>query len=230
MSTSIVLNSESFATAADAFRTRCSVPILIILAEDNNATDTTPPNLAFKVPETSILSAVAKPVLEGFRRFLPEPSNAPLFWLSQESGGKEPVSWAMPVGLFAQMKQHEHDEEDRRPAAIRGGPSSETKSISQINANEFKKTHITFPIKLYANFRVTKRGEVFPFHASHMNGSELVAAMSENALHSVKRSVAIMNPESYKTFLGKLNPQDMEALYDLYAGQYFLYTNAISIY
>src|SRR3989338_3208736 len=117
MSTSIVLNSESFATAADAFRPRCSVPILIILAEDNNATDTTPPNLAFKVPETSILCAVAKAVLEGFRRYLPEPNNAPMFWLSQEPGGKEPLPCTTPVGLLAQMKQHEYAEEDLRPAA-----------------------------------------------------------------------------------------------------------------
>lgn len=233
MSTSIVLNSESFTTAADAFRTRCSVPILIILAEDNNATDTTPPNLAFKVPETSILCAVAKAVLEGFRKFLPEPNNAPLFWLSQEAGGKEPVSWTAPVGLLAQMKQHERDEEDQRPAAIKGGPSNNSNNsspnggappassvaspfASQVqNVGQFKKPHIIFPLKLYANFRVTKRGEVFPFHAAHMNGAELVKALHDNVLHSVKRSVAIMNTVSYESFVGKLNPQDMEALYDL---------------
>jgi hypothetical protein len=215
MSNSVVLNSESFAAAADAFRTRCSVPVLIVLAEDHNATDTTPPNLAFKVPETSLLCAVAKPVLEGFRRYLPEPNNAPLFWLSWENGGKEPVSWTTPIGLVAQLKQHEFDREDALAAAAATTKIATSATLNFDDSSSKKKSHVIFPIKLFANFRVTKRGEIFPFHASHMTGSQFVTAMNDNVLHSVKRSVAIMNSDSYKTFLGKLNPTDMEALYDL---------------
>jgi hypothetical protein len=235
MSTSIVLNSESFETAADAFRTRCSVPFLIILSEENIATQPAPPNLAFTVPQTSILSSMSKAILEGFRRYLAEPNNAPMFWLSRGTNGKDPVSWTVPVGLLAQEVEHEHDLEDlekrlqreKEATTVTASTSSSSSPYSaasatsslqmpkqEFNPDTFRKPRVLFPIKLYANFRVTKRGEIFPFHASNLNGPQLVDGLHKNALHALKRSVAIMNTDYYRDFLGKLNPQDMKLLFD----------------
>ena len=170
MSTSIVLNADSFSDATDAFRVRCTVPILVCLSEQDIATQPAPPHLAFKVPETSVISSLSRPIHEGFRRYLAEPNQAPLFWLSRDAAGKDPVPWSMPTGLLAQYVQHEKDLDDDDASA-------------QAH-NKFKKVHVVFPIKLCpSNFDPSNwhPSDLDPsnFDPSNFDGSQFFRRKSE---------------------------------------------------
>lgn len=214
-----VVTSQDFGVSADAFKASCSVAILIQLAEENIATQPGPPVLAFQVPQTSVLSGVARPVLAGFSRYLAEPQNAPLFWLCRDVGGKEPVAWSMPVGLLAETIVNEQlvaavKEKQDTLHHSKDGASQPQQQQQPLEFALFQKRS-PFPIKLYANFRPTKRHDVFPFYTpTGMTGAGLVTALMENALQCLKRSVAIMNSDSFRNFYSELNPQDMKRLKD----------------
>ena len=197
----VALNSESFDRATDAFRGQCTVALLVQLSEENVATQPAPPYCAFLVPETSIVAALAQAILESFRRHLPEPSNAPLFWLSRKAGDREPVSWTTPVGLLAQTAVYE-------AAAVAASEQQDAKLTVAPPPPQ------VFPIKLFANFRVSKRADIFPFHATSLNGARFVECLHDWVLHTLKRSVAIMTggSEPFRAFIGALNPQDMQRL------------------
>src|SRR5688572_14484987 len=98
-----VLNSAEFEDAADDYRARCTVPILVQLSEENVATEVAPPYIAFRIPETSSVTALAKPILDAFSRYVADPKNPPMLWLSRGVHGKDKIPWSMQVGMLAQQ-------------------------------------------------------------------------------------------------------------------------------
>jgi hypothetical protein len=211
--TNAVVNAREFTTAIDAFRAQCYVPVLVVLSEEFVATQDPPPTLALKVPQTSFVDALARPVLAAFSRFLAEPTNAPAFWLSRGSRGDEPVPWLTPIGVLAARAHH------GSMRALADATEYEHRSPAAASLVYSAAASTALPLKLYANFRVIRRrdklAETFPAFALAATGADLVRVCRESVLHALKRSVAIMNPNTFSDFLGELNPQDTERLREL---------------